>query len=75
MAALTSFSTFFLQPRVTVYISGSVTIHSLGINTEATEFQLNSAEFKWVYRIDIRLEQIKTTYCDLRICPLSLFKC
>ena len=26
---------FFLQPHVTVYISGSVTIHLLGINTES----------------------------------------
>ena len=29
---------FFLHPQVTVYISDSVTIYLLGINTESTEF-------------------------------------
>ena len=33
---------FILQPQVTVYISGSITIHLLSINTESTEFQPNS---------------------------------
>ena len=42
-------------------ISGSVTIHLLGINTESTEFQPNSTGFKLVSGADIRLEQIKAT--------------
>ena len=52
---------FLLQPQVIVYISGSVTIHLLGINIESTEFQPNSAGFKLVSGANIRFEQIKTT--------------
>ena len=39
---------FLLQPQVTVYVSGSVTIHLLGRNTESTEFQPNSTRVKLV---------------------------
>ena len=60
-AALKFSSAFFLQPRVTVYIFGSVTIHLLGINTECTEFQSNSTGFKSVSGADIRFEQFKMT--------------
>ena len=49
-----------LQPQVTVYICGSVTIHLLCINTEFTEFQPNSTVFELVPGADIRFEQIKT---------------
>ena len=49
-----------LQPQVTVYISGSETIHLLGSNTQSAEFRPNSAEFKLVSGTDIRIEQIKT---------------
>ena len=38
---------FFLQLKVIVCISGSATIHLLGINAESTEFQSNSTGFKW----------------------------
>ena len=58
---------FFLKPQVTVYISGSVTIHSLKINTESAKLQSNSTKFKLASGIDIRFEQIKTTSCELRI--------
>ena len=50
-----------------MYNSGSVTIHLLGINTECTEFQPNSTGFELVSGADMRFEQIKMTYCDLRI--------
>ena len=52
--------TLFLQPQVTVYISGSAKIHLLGSNTESAEFQPNSTGFKLVSGTDIRFEQIKT---------------
>ena len=38
-SALTSSREFFLKPRATVYIFGSVTIHILGISIESDEFQ------------------------------------
>ena len=59
-AALTSVH-FFFQPQVKVCISGSVTIHLLGSNTESTRFQPNYTEFKLVSGVDIRFEQIKST--------------
>ena len=52
---------FFLHPQVTVYISGSVTICLLGINTESTEFQPDSTRFKQQSGADIRSAQIKAT--------------
>ena len=65
---------FFLQPQVTVYISGGVTIYLLHINTESTEFQPNSTGFKLVSSADIRFEQIKTTKCDQRIYPCDILE-
>ena len=61
-----------LQPQVTTYIFGSVTIHLLGINAESTEFQPNSVGFKLVSGGDIRFEQINMTQCDLRKCPCDI---
>ena len=51
---------FFLQPFF-LYISGSVAIHLLGMNTESSEFQPNSTGFKLVSCADIKFEQMKTT--------------
>ena len=65
---------FFLQPQVTLYISGSVKIHLLGINTESTEIQLNLSGLKLVLGADTRFEQIKVTQCDLRICPCEVLE-
>ena len=59
-------SPFYMQPKVTVYIFGSVTIHLLGINTESTEFQSNFTRFKLVSGAGIRFEQFKMTQYDLR---------
>ena len=64
---------FFLQPQVTVYISGSAAIHLLDINIESTEFQPNSTGLKLMPDVDIRFKQIKTT-CDLRICPSDILE-
>ena len=50
---------FLLQPEVTLCISGSVTIHLLGSNTESAELQPNPTGFKLVSGADIRFEQIK----------------
>ena len=44
-----------------MYISGGVTMHLLGINTEFTEFRQNSTGLKLVSGADIRFEQIKAT--------------
>ena len=65
---------FFLQPQITVYISSSVTIHLLGVNTESAEFQTNSTEFKLVSGYDIRFEQIKTILCVQGICPCFILE-
>ena len=51
---------FFLQPQITVYISGSVTIHLSGSNTESTEFLPNSTGFELVSGADIISEEIKS---------------
>ena len=51
----------FFQLQVTVYISGSVTVHLLGTNTEHTEFLPNPRGFKLCFGVDIRFEQIKST--------------
>ena len=59
--ALISCSAFFFQLQVTVYISGSVTVHLLGTNTEHNEFLPNSRGFKLYSGVDIRFEQIKST--------------
>ena len=63
LATLTFSCSFLAGTRniFVVYISGSVTIHLLGINTESIEFQPNSTGFKLVSGADIRLEQIKAT--------------
>ena len=63
---------FFFQPQVTVYISGGITIHLLGINTGSIEFQPNSTGFKLVCGADIRSEVIKMAQCDLRISPCDI---
>ena len=47
LATLTSCSAFFLQRQVTLLISGSLTIHLLGSNTESTEFQPNTTDSNW----------------------------
>ena len=52
---------FSLEPQEAVYISDSVTIHLLGINTESTVFQPNFTGFKLVSGPNIWFEQIKTT--------------
>ena len=51
---------FFLQSEVTLWISGSVNINSLGINTEFFlnhQFQSNSTRFKLVSVATIRIEK------------------
>ena len=48
-----------MQSQVTVYISGSVTTHLLGVITESTEFQPNSTGFRLVSGADSRFKQIK----------------
>ena len=53
LASLTSSSAFFLQPKVKVYIFGSVTIHLLDINTVSIEFQSNSTRLKLMSRAGI----------------------
>ena len=58
LAALTSFSDFFLAAQVTVYISGSVTIDLSSINTEYTEFQPNSTGITLMSGVNIRFEEI-----------------
>ena len=65
---------FFLQPQVILYISGSVTIHLLGINTESTEFQSSFTRFKLVSGANIRFKQFKTTEFDLRTCPCHILE-
>ena len=65
---------FQCYPQVAVYISGNVTMHLLGINTEFTEFQPNSTEFKLESGVDVRVERIKTTWCDLRIFPCDILE-
>ena len=61
---------FFLQPQVIVFISDSVTIHSLSINTESTEFQPNFTGSKLVSGADIWFEQIKTLNTLLEVWKL-----
>ena len=51
---------FILQPQVTVYISGSITIRLLSINTESTEFQPNTTDSSRLFDANIRFEQIET---------------
>ena len=54
------FQFFFMQPKVTVYIFGRVTIHFLSVNTEYAKFQSNFTGFKFVSGADIRFETFKT---------------
>ena len=59
LAALKSFSDFFLAAQVTVYISGSVTINLSGINSDYTEFQPNSTGIKLVSGVISDLNKLK----------------
>ena len=49
-------------------------IHLLFVNTESTEFHPNYTGFKLASGANIRFEQIKTTSCDLRICPCDVLQ-
>ena len=55
-------------------MSGSVTIHLLGINSEFTESRSNSTRFKLVSGAHIRFEQITTSLCYLRISPCVILE-